>query len=103
MAEDPGVDCLVVSPVPPTPALNNLPPGEDHKEDIYSPDSLPSVLLDIYKAYEKPVVFCVDAGPLYDPMVKMLQEGGAPCFRHIDRAMHALSTFVSVKTRGKLL
>ena len=98
MAGDPAVDCLIVSPVPPTPALNNLPAGDDHDENIDLPDSLPARLLEIYRHSKKPMVFCVDSGSLYDPMVKMMLEAGAPCFRHIDRAMHALSAFVQEKT-----
>ena len=40
-----------------------------------------------------PVVFAVDSGALYDPMVKMLQEAGLPVYRKIDRASRALSAF----------
>ncbi len=101
MEADPGVDCLVVSPVPPTPALNNLPASDQHREDITSPNSLPSKLLKIYRKSAKPIVFCVDSGALYDPMVRMLLEAGAPCFRHIDRAMNTLSAFVEVKRRNR--
>jgi acyl-CoA synthetase (NDP forming) len=96
---DEGIDCLVVSPVPPTPALNNLPPSPEHNENIHTPDSLPNLLLDIFHESPKPMVFCVDSGPLYDPMVTMLLEHGAPCFRHIDRAMHSLASFVAAKSR----
>ncbi|MBN1423696.1 acetate--CoA ligase family protein [Candidatus Fermentibacteria bacterium] len=99
MLDDPTVDCVVVSPVPPTPALNNLPPSEMHRENVYDPASLPSRLIDLFKKTQKPMVFCVDSGPLYDPMVRMLLEAGAPCYRHIDRAMAALSSFVAVRSR----
>lgn len=97
MAADPSVDCLVVSPVPPTPALNNLPPSPAHRENIHDPASLPSRLVSLFQASQKPMVFCVDSGPLYDPMVRMLLEAGAPCYRHIDRAMSALSAFVAAR------
>jgi acyl-CoA synthetase (NDP forming) len=97
---DEAVDCLVVSPVPPTPALNNLTPSHEHNENIHASDSLPSLLLDIFHSSPKPMVFCVDSGPLYDPMVTMLLEAGAPCFRHIDRAMYALASFVEAKSQS---
>jgi acyl-CoA synthetase (NDP forming) len=99
MMGDPNVDCMVVSPVPPTPALNNLPPSAHHSENLYEPGSLPSRLMDLFKRTAKPMVFCVDSGALYDPMVRMLLEAGAPCYRHIDRAMGALSAFVAAKRR----
>jgi acyl-CoA synthetase (NDP forming) len=99
MAADPNVDCLVISPVPPTPALNNLAPSDQHRENAFEPASLPSRLSSFYKQATKPMVFCVDSGPLYDPMVRILLDAGAPCYRHIDRAMSALSAFVSSKQK----
>ena len=48
MLEDDGVDALLVSPIPVTPALDNLSPdlaGGTHRENIHSPGSLPSELL----------------------------------------------------------
>lgn len=100
MLGDPTVDCLAVSPVPPTPALNNLPPSEVHRENVYDPASLPSRLVALFQNAEKPMVFCVDSGPLYDPMVRILLEAGAPCYRHIDRAMAALSACVVARSPG---
>ncbi len=99
MASDPEVECLVVSPVPPTPALDNLAPSDAHHENAFDPSSLPSRLAAFFRTSTIPVVFCVDSGPLYDPMVRILMEAGAPCYRHIDRAMRALSTFVATRLR----
>ena len=101
MESDPGVDCLVVSPVPPTPVLNNLPKGEGHREDVHAPDSLASRLINLFAKSKKPMIFCVDSGSLYDPMVDMLLAAGAPCYRHIDRAMNVLSSFSRDKLRSR--
>ncbi len=94
MEADPGVDCLLVSAVPCTPALENLPPGPDHKEDLYSDSSFAAGLARIFQETKKPLVAVVDAGEVYDPLVQYLQDRGIPTFRKIDRAMTALSTFV---------
>ena len=41
----------------------------------------------------KPWVAVVDGGPLYDPMVDVLQSGGVPLFRTADRAPLLLEIF----------
>ncbi len=94
MAEDPNVDCLLISCVPLTLAVNVLPPGAGHKENLYSEDSLGMGFVRIFKRTRKPMVFCVDAGEIYDPLVNLLQDHGAPTFRRIDDGMLALSNFV---------
>jgi len=94
MEADPGVDCLLVSAVPCTPALENLPPGPDHKEDLYRDSSFGKGLAGIFRKTSKPLVAVVDAGEVYDPLVQLLQDEGVPVFRKIDRAMSALSNFV---------
>ncbi len=94
MVEDPNVDCLLVSCVPLTLAVNVLPPSTEHKENLYAESSLGMGFARIFRATRKPMVFCVDAGEIYDPLVNLLQDHGAPTFRRVDRAMLALSEFV---------
>ena len=90
---DPGVDALLVSPVPVTPALDNLAPNLAgvHSENIYGPHSLPQELLRLFRETSKPIVLSVDSGRLYDDFVVMLQRSGIPVYRKIDRASRALS------------
>jgi len=95
MLADDGVDCVVSSPLPLTPFLNTLPKGEGHPDDIEREDSVPKGLIRLAKAYTKPMVVSLDSGRLYDPMVEMLEGEGIPVFRRIDRAMRALSTYVT--------
>lgn len=95
IAEDAGVDCLVISAVPCTPALDNLPPAREHGEDLYREGSFANGLIRLFRRTEKPLVAVVDAGEVYDPLVRLLREGGVPTFRKIDRAMLALSTYVA--------
>ena len=95
LLDDPGVDNLIVSPLPVTPALDDLAPNLAgvHSENIYSPGSLPQEVLRLFRASTKPVVANVDSGDLYDDLVHVLQRGGIPVFRKIDRASRALSAF----------
>jgi acyl-CoA synthetase (NDP forming) len=91
----PGVDCAILSAVPVTPALENLPrdPQGRHGEDLESPGSQPRLMLDLWRRDRKPWVAVIDSGPLYDPMALMLERGGVPVFRKIDRAVRALAAF----------
>lgn len=102
--DEPGVDCAVISPVPMTSALQTLPPGEGHRENIYHQESIARRLVELFQASAKPFVVNVDAGAVYAPLVDLLLDGGVPVFRHSDRALRFLSKFVTLKLRmaGKL-
>ena len=89
------MDCVVVSPLPLTPFLNTLPKGEGHPDDIERDDSVPKMLIALAEKTKKPMVVALDSGRLYDPMVEMLEGAGIPVFRRIDRAMRALSAYVT--------
>ncbi len=92
--DDPKVDCAVISPVPMTPALQTLPFGDKHTEDFHQPSSLASRLVELFNRSAKPVVFCLDAGPLYDPLADYLETCGLPVFRRIDEALLFLKKLV---------
>ena len=99
MIADDGVDALLVSPIPVTPALDNLSPdlaGGTHRENIHSPESLPSELLALFRKTGKPIAVSVDSGRLYDDFVQVLQRGGIPVWRKIDRASRALSALATL-------
>jgi acyl-CoA synthetase (NDP forming) len=98
MVDDPTVDLLLVSPVPVTPALDNLAPdlSGTHRENIHSPGSLPNGLLELFRNTSKPVAVAVDSGRLYDDFVFVLQRGGIPVWRKIDRASRALSALATL-------
>jgi acyl-CoA synthetase (NDP forming) len=97
LLRDPGVDALIVSPIPVTPALDDLAPDPSgtHAENIYSAGSLPQELLRLFRETTKPFVVNVDSGSLYDAFVGVLQRGGIPVYRKIDRASQALSALCS--------
>lgn len=97
------VDAAILSSVPVTPALNNLPadPTGAHREDILSPDSQPSLMVDIITRSDKPAVVVVDSGKIYDPMCRIIEKAGIPVFRKIDRAARSLAAFCRSKETGQ--
>jgi acyl-CoA synthetase (NDP forming) len=94
MAEDPHVDALVIAGVPDTPAFNSLAKGGGHREDVEGENGLATLLAAMFRATEKPVVFSVDSGVLYDPLVAAMRRAGLPTFRRVDRATRALARFL---------
>jgi acyl-CoA synthetase (NDP forming) len=94
LAEDPGVEALVVAGVPATSYLDSLPRGEGHREDVEGEEGLATLLAAFVRSTSKPVVFSVDAGALYDPLVAAMRRAGLPTLRRVDRATRALARFV---------
>jgi len=99
LLDDPGVDCAVISPVPMTPALQTLAPGEGHAENIFNPESTPSRLIEIFCSTDKPFVVNIDAGPTYDPLAAHLEAAGVPVFRRSDEAVRLLRAYVNARLK----
>lgn len=94
---DPGVDVGLIGCVPLTGALQTLPQGSAHAEDIDASDSIVSGLAELWRETQKPWAVVVDAGPLYDPMVDRLERAGIPVFRSGDRAIRLLGIWAQAK------
>lgn len=94
------VDLAILSSVPVTPALENLPADLEgrHRENLESPESQPMRMIGVCRASAKPAVVVVDSGKIYDPMCRLIEEAGIPVFRKIDRAARSLAAFCGVKT-----
>jgi acyl-CoA synthetase (NDP forming) len=95
--EDPGVGVGVVGCVPMTGALQTLPSGAGHLENLADPDALAPRLLAIAGDCTKAWIAVVDAGPLYDPLARALEEGGVPTFRSADRAMRVFARYCQAR------
>lgn len=93
--ESPEVDVAILSSVPVTPALDNLPadPEGGHRENLAGPRSQASLMIEIIRGSSKPTVVVVDSGRIYDPMCRMIEAAGIPVFRKIDRAARALEAY----------
>jgi acyl-CoA synthetase (NDP forming) len=100
--ECPDVDVAILSSVPVTPALDNLPadPEAIHSEDINGPRSQPTLMVDIITGSAKPAVVVVDSGEIYDPMCRIIEKAGIPVFRKIDRAARALAAYCRGEEQG---
>jgi len=97
--EAPNVDVGVVGCVPLTAALNSLPPGVGHREDLTRPDAIGPRLARLHAESAKAWVAVVDGGAIYDPLVSLLEEHGVPTFRTADAALRLLNLFVASRLR----
>lgn len=95
VADDPGVDVLVVGCVPLTAQLNTLAPGPDHGEDVTRRDAVGARLAAVCAASARPIVVVIDSGALYDAMAAGLLRAGVPVFRAVDRALDAVNAWLS--------
>ncbi len=82
------VDALIVGGVPLTPEMKTAP------DEIDEAGSLAKVVPEAFRASDKPVVFVVDAGSLYDPLANAVHEQGVPVFRSADQAVAALGRYL---------
>jgi acyl-CoA synthetase (NDP forming) len=100
LLDDDQYDAVVVGIVPLTAALNTLQPGAGHGEDVARPDGIVARLAALKRDGGKPWVVVVDAGAIYDPMVRALDAAGIPTFRTADRALRLLNVYGEERQRG---
>jgi acyl-CoA synthetase (NDP forming) len=94
---DAGVDVGVIGCVPMTPALETLPAGAGHPEDLDAPHALAARLGALWRRTRKAWVVVVDAGPLYDPLVRALEGYGIPVLRTADETVRLLGRYVAAR------
>ena len=95
------VDVGIVGMVPLTVAMNTLPPGDGHREDVFRGDSTAGRMVSLMRELPKAWVAVVDAGSLYDPLVRLLEQGGVPTFRTADSALRLLNRFCEARISGQ--
>jgi acyl-CoA synthetase (NDP forming) len=100
LLDDTEYDAVVVGIVPLTAALNTLPPGDGHREDLARPDGIVARLAALRRDGGKPWVVVVDAGAIYDPMARALEAVGIPTFRTADRALRLLNVYCAERLRA---
>lgn len=91
---DPGVDAAIVSIVPLTAAMQTLPAGEGHREDLTREDAIAARLAALKRTAGKPFVVAIDSGRLYDAFAIKLEEAGIPVFRFADQATRFLGRYL---------
>ncbi len=98
MADDPGVDAVVVGLDPTAPMVraleqSRLRPGYD----LSDPESTVHTLPPLVARTDKPIVAVVDAGRLYDAMAAGLMDRGVCVFRNVARGTRALVRYVEAR------
>lgn len=93
LMDAPEIDAVIVGVVPLSPAIQTLPPSEEHKENFNSEFSIVNRLVQLYQNSKKPLAIVVDSGRLYDPMALFLQNKGVPVYRHADRALRLMGQY----------
>ena len=103
LAQDPGVDAIVVGLDPLSPAMRTLAECETRQYDFKDADSIAVVMPQIIAHLDKPVVGVVDGGRLYDPLVDELMGQKMAVFRSSDRAVRALALYIEGRLRAERL
>ncbi len=98
--EGDGIDIGLVGVVPLTVALNTLPAGPAHAEDLTRPDGIGPRLARLNDELPKAFVAVVDAGAVYDPLAALLEQRGVPTFRTADTALRLFNLFVAARLRA---
>jgi acyl-CoA synthetase (NDP forming) len=91
------VDVAIFGCVALSPAMNTLPAGASHSEDLTRDDSFANRMIRLKHATIKPWVAVVDAGKVYDPLVAMLEAHQVPTFREADRALRLFNVFCAAR------
>ena len=94
LAEDRGVDVVVVSLDPMSPAMKTLQDTPVTGFDMNHEHSIKNQIIDLANTCDKPIVTIVDGGRLYDPLRDALIENNIPVFTVCDKAIAALSLYV---------
>ena len=95
--DDAAVDVGLISVVPFSVELQTLEAVAGQVEDVRAPGGVAARLLRMWSSSTKPWVAVVDAGPPYDPLVRILEAGGLPVFRTIDVAMRTLGRWYEAR------
>ncbi|HEX7077117.1 MAG TPA: acetate--CoA ligase family protein [Candidatus Eisenbacteria bacterium] len=99
---DPGVAVALLGCVPLTGALATLATAAGHGEDIEADGGIVKRLIRLASERGKAWIAVVDSGPLYDPMVRALEEGGVPTFRSADRATRLFGRLCAARCRFRV-
>ena len=94
LAQDPGVDAVVVGLDPLSPAMRTLAECETERYDFKDSGSIAVAMPLLIAELDKPVVGVVDGGRLYDPLVDELVKKRMAVFRSSDRAVRALALYI---------
>jgi acyl-CoA synthetase (NDP forming) len=93
LLQDENVDSLLVSMLPHTVMLHTT------REEIErNRENVANRIVRQSRAFDKPIVVCINASSAYDTLVNTLEDAGVPAFPSVSRAMFCLDRLVSYKT-----
>lgn len=98
--EDAGVDLVLCSTIPLTPAMATLASGVPEHESIRAEGSLVNRLARVLRDTDKPIVVSIDCGSIFDPMAQAFEERGLPTFRSADVAIRTMGLYLAGKLRS---
>jgi len=94
LAEDSGVDAVVVGLDPMSPAMKTLDDSSVPHFDMNHEQSIKNQIIEVANNSNTPIVTVVDGGHLYNPLREALMENSVPVFTVCDRAITALSLYI---------
>jgi acyl-CoA synthetase (NDP forming) len=103
LAADPGVDGVILSLDPLSPAMRVLPGAANPDLDLDSPGSVTALLPPLFNSLDKPLVTVAEGGALFDPLAEALTRAGIPVFRNCDRAVAALAKYMEGRLHAQAI
>jgi len=97
---DPGVDAVIISVDPMSPAMRTLDTDPEDRFSMHHKDAVLHRLRHLNNTSAIPIVAVVDGGRLYDPLRDALIAGGIPVFKVCDGAVAALSLYLQGRLRA---
>lgn len=103
LTQDAGVDAVVVSLDPMSPAMKTLDNTTIPDFDMHHEKSIKNQISDIARKNTIPVITVVDGGRLYDPLRKALIKNNVPVFTVCDTAIAALSLYIQGRLNAEAI
>lgn len=100
LCRDPGVDAVILSVDPMSPAMQTLDIDPENRFSMYHKGAILHRLEHLNNTTATPIVAVVDGGRLYDPLRDALIAGGIPVFQVCDGAVAALSLYIQGRLRA---
>ena len=103
LADDPGVDAVVLGLDPLSPAMHTLAETDVAAFDLHAEGSIARLLPEVVRQSDKPIIGVIDGGRLYDPLRDVLMAAGVPVFPVCDRAVSALAQYIQARLYADVL
>nr|WP_319495383.1 acetate--CoA ligase family protein [uncultured Desulfobacter sp.] len=103
LCRDPGVDAVIISVDPMSPAMQTLDTDPNDRFSMHDKGAVLNRLLRLNETCATPIVAVVDGGRLYDPLRDALIAGGVPVFKVCDGAVAALSLYIQGRLRANAI